>query len=1280
MDEEERVEYAFTGDVSSLRDATKQAISLLDKYESTVRNLASANNLEIGKTAFTGFQRTVNGVIKQVNALSNYLGKASAESQDAFTPDVSAATAAYQNISDVLQYLQSGSKIATDDIKLLTQVLQETRTSLDPIVGKAQALGATFASVAPMVEQSMSRVDSAVSVTKQHVSSDVTTLGQKWDNYVNRMSKSAEMSAQVFAKAGEFTGFITGVDNAVAKAVLMRSKIEDTITGMVTKIKSMASAFDPVTSKLTSYKAKATSALGLVRKALDSVSSAFRRTAQSTDSSENEANQSTAAHRKLAAAVQQLGSTVKIESSALKLEQKTLKSKNKELKDSSRNHSSLSLIVARLGQMFTSETSSARSFSSALSSTTGKANLLQKALSRLTLVQIGRWLAAAVKQNISYIENLNLFTVAMGDSVDMGMEFVETMSEIYGMDPSNLYRYAGYFYQLTDAIGMADEASSVLSLSLTKASNDIASLFNVDIETVVEDLASGMQGMSRSVRKYGMDIRITTLQQTALNYGITEQVENMSEANRMALRYLTMMEQVENATSQTVEEIDGSTTVIGDFARNIETPANQLRIFKEQITQLGRAIGNFLVPMLRTVLPVINGVVMALRTALTTIATLLGFTESLSSSLSSSTESVEDLGTAVGETADEISKILAPFDELNILSDESSETSGLSSSDVLDPALQEAIENMELSLDNVKMKANEIRDAILEFFGFETVEVFNIDTGEWETTVQWCAETFKTNLIDKFPQWSETITALFDNWSSIMSGLKSLWEALGTVVEKVFTKIGDFLENIGIDSVVADSISGLAGSLEGLASWIEENSDTLANLVLIVTGLVAAFKGFKIVSTLLGPVITFITTVGTAISGFGTVIAIIAGVIAAIALLYTNSESFATSFDNLLQTLWTGLQSMGESITSLFSTIWESLQRLWSEHVQPMLQQTADALAPVLDTISSLWENVSAIFTDVANMLNRVWTSTIEPILGALIDAIGGVMEVFQTLWETVIGPVLEYIGDGLQHLWTQYLSPIVEDIMEIVGGLIELILNLWNTVLQPLVNFIVNLFGPNITSIFQAIWDVVETAVAIISSAIGVLTGAFSGIIEFLNGVFTGDWKRALSGLANVFVSLGNGIIGVLESVCNFGISAINTFLRTIVNAVKSVVNSVGGLVEDIAEFLGYNIDMSVNWTAPQLSKVTIPRIPKVALADGGVVTRPTQALIGEGKYDEAVIPLGNSPQMKELVNQISEANGSRESSEQIPVQIFLDGDVFYEAMVSRSRAARLRNGVSPW
>ena len=129
-------------------------------------------------------------------------------------------------------------------------------------------------------------------------------------------------------------------------------------------------------------------------------------------------------------------------------------------------------------------------------------------------------LADSVKESISYVENLNLFTVAMEDSVEAGKEFVSTVQELYGMDPSSIMRYAGNFYQLSDAIDAPAAASERMSLGLTKAAIDVASLFNMPIETVMGNFSSGMQGMTRAVRKYGIDIRVATLRTAALEVGL----------------------------------------------------------------------------------------------------------------------------------------------------------------------------------------------------------------------------------------------------------------------------------------------------------------------------------------------------------------------------------------------------------------------------------------------------------------------------------------------------------------------------------------------------------------------------------------------------------------------------------------------------------------------------------------------------------------------------------------------------------------------------------------
>lgn len=917
------------------------------------------------------------------------------------------------------------------------------------------------------------------------------------------------------------------------------------------------------------------------------------------------------------------------------------------MKQTKKNFDSLKSSLQGLGTSFNNTSKQAKSLTSSMKNLSSIGSSVQKAFSAITGVALGNWFSDAVTQSIKFVENLNLFKVAMGDSVDQGMKFVDQMSEIYGMDPSNLYRYAGYFYQLTDAIGMTDDASSTLSLSLTKASNDIASLFNVPVEQVVNNLASGLQGMSRSVRKYGMDIRSVTLQQTALNYGITQQVETMSEADRQALRYLTMMEQVKNATSQVVDETVNAAGVMGDFARNIETPANQLRIFKEQVSQLGRAIGNFFIPILSRLLPILNGIIMAIRTVLTFLSALTGFSLNFGGASSGADKTAKAIGgigdaaSGASKAAKELRKTLAPFDEINLLQ-KPQETSGGGggggggvSSDILDPRLADAVSKMSLGLEDIQMKANKVRDALLEFFGFDYVEEFNPETGEFEKKLQWFSDRFEANLINKFPQWSNTITALFDNWSKIIDGFKNLFQSIGTVFDAVKQKVKDFIASLNLDERFANAIKNLADNLNGLAQWITDHSDQIANFILLIGGVVAAFKGFNLVKGYLTPIIATVTKIAPIVVKLTSFVAPILAIVTAVALLYQNSESFADAFRNLFGTIVDSFKPIADSVVTLVSRIWESMKQLWEEHLQPMIAGIGDAMAPILNTLSVLWETLSSLFQSIMEMLGTMWETVVAPILGALADAITGLMGIIKQLWEEVIGPVIENILESLPDLFDGTIKPVIEKVSQILGGLIELILALLTNVLMPIISWLIDVLGPTIRNVVNAVWNAVEP---IIISIMGIIDGvllALKGVIDFLVGVFTGDWQRAWLGIKEIFAGIWNAIVKVLEAVINTIIGAVNAAIGFLWGALQSFVNGILSVVNRVASVLGYSISLSWGSPPPAIGSVTIPT---VAMAAGGVVTGPTNAIIGEGRYDEAVIPLGNSPQMSELVNTIAD------------------------------------------
>ena len=353
--------------------------------------------------------------------------------------------------------------------------------------------------------------------------------------------------------------------------------------------------------------------------------------------------------------------------------------------------------------------------------------------------------------------------------------------------------------------------------------------------------------------------------------------------------------------------------------------------------------------------------------------------------------------------------------------------------------------------------------------------------------------------------------------------------------------------------------------------------------------------------------------------------------------LLTFSEEFRTSFVGLWDSIVQALTPIGESLGSLFGTIGTDMVNMWTTHIQPTIQHIGDALAPALDTLGSLWSNVSVIIADAFALIENFWSLVAKPVIEGALEIIQDLADIFKTLWENYIGPVLEYIGSGLEDLWVNTFSPVINRVIEILGKLWELIMALWNVVLAPLINWLIHTLGPSISNVFKDAWDIIKLTIENIMGIVDGLLQTLEGLIDFLVGVFTGDWERAWKGLVNIFVGIGNTLISIFETVVNAIISLINGLVSLIWNSIQAIINGILNAVNWIADLVGWDLDVKLNFSAPKIAPLSIPRIPQ--MATGGVVTSPTQLIAGEGKYSEAILPLDDSPQMQDLIDKIAEA-----------------------------------------
>jgi outer membrane lipoprotein SlyB len=459
------------------------------------------------------------------------------------------------------------------------------------------------------------------------------------------------------------------------------------------------------------------------------------------------------------------------------------------------------------------------------------------------------------QKSVSYVENINLLEVAyqnMNEEIEESSkrieDFVDKMAGVYGLDESDLSRKLGVFKQLANAMKLPTETAENLSELMVKMTNDIASLYNLDLNRASNALQSALAGQVRPIRTAtGADITEKTLQNTVDKLGLDRSISQLSYVEKRLIMVISLTEQLKKSQ--------------GDYGRTIESASNQLRIFKEQWERLSRAIGNTFYPILEKVLPYLNAILMVLTEIFNLIAGLLGFKMpdfdySGLSAMDDATLDLIDSMDEAGESADNLkSKMsgLRGFDKLNVITTPSSSGStsvgGISGG--IDPRIMDAFNSAfskyDDMLDKVKLKANDIKESIMKWLGF--VKKINPLTGDIEWSYQGLGKTIE-NIYNSFKKLSPLVKTVigYITAKTLISTLKSILKLIGSSgIYKFLTLLLSPLKKMIEYIKVYKSITGngLDGILGGIDSWkahatnAERFSTALKGMTVNAIGLVS---------------------------------------------------------------------------------------------------------------------------------------------------------------------------------------------------------------------------------------------------------------------------------------------------------------------------------------------------------------------------------------------------------------------------------------------------------
>ena len=751
-------------------------------------------------------------------------------------------------------------------------------------------------------------------------------------------------------------------------------------------------------------------------------------------------------------------------------------------------------------------------------------------LAAITMVarKIGQVVSASVSSINDYVENVNLFTVSMGEYADEAMEYAQRVSDSLGVDLSEFVRNQGIFMSMASGFGLASEQAYKMSRGLTELSYDLSSFFNISLDAVGDGafakVQSGIAGELEPLRRLGFALDEATLQQTAYDHGIRASVRTMNQAQKATLRYTTIVEQASKMG------------VIGDLSRTLITPANAIRILKQQTEQLSRAFGSLFIPILIKVIPYVQAFVKVLTQAVQKLAELWGFTMP-SIDYSGMSSGAADMAEGLDESAENAKKLknyMMGFDELNVIDTSSSEAAssgnGLSNDlgiDV-DSIWDESIfANLESQVDSLMPKM----ESLAKTLGIVALALGGLKVG---ADIISGLASLKTNLevlggadlLGKLGGFKTFLATLGGGSASV--GIFSLAAAVLAVasawyyVYKNFDQVKAVFKGF-FEQSIAPKIEEIKEAFNGL-------KDTLQPVVEKMKPVIDAVKSF-ITETLginsLGEVFEFI---GGII--FNVFASNVAGTFASLMSIISGAIQFATGFVQLVKgwvdfvvSLFTGdlkgaetaVGEIKEGIVKIFSGLWDA---------------TGGAILSFVEGVVSWFDNLYMEITGsetglVQKIIDGVvggFTSLKEKISTALENAWTAIKEKWAALktWFTQnVAPkfTLQYWLDKFADM-KKGVSETLDGVKKLITGSWTGIKEWWNTNVAP--KFTLEYWK----GVFSNIGEGLKEAV---SNAIGTAKQMFT---DFMSGLSFSGIGEKLSG------AVSNAVSGIGEFVGNISLS----------------------------------------------------------------------------------------------------------------------------------------------
>ena len=732
-------------------------------------------------------------------------------------------------------------------------------------------------------------------------------------------------------------------------------------------------------------------------------------------------------------------------------------------------------------------------------------------------------------------------TRTMADSSEAFLNWAKTSAIAYNMSRAEAIKYGAIYSNLISTFSNDSAVTAKYTIDLLKASAVVASSTGRTMEDVMERIRSGMLGNTEAIEDLGINVNIAMIESTEA-FKRFANGKSWNQLDFQLQQQIRLFAILEQSAKKYGTEVNKNT-------------ASSMQQFIAQLKNVQLSLGQAFLPIVNVVLPILTSFAAKLAQVAEVVAAfsqrIFGKPQEIqaqASAISNQASAVTSLGDSIedaGKQAKKASKQVASFDQVIMLSkpDADSEvgSSGVSSPSVDLSGLTGAIQEADKALPDLEGKLKSFTERAYQYLNSIGIDKSTID-----------------NIVGHSKSLGNSVLQVFRGIApKLKSTLKTALDSLGTIAVSSGNLVLGIGEGIvgGIDKYLLQNKGRLTATLSRM---LDDASVILSQGTQFFSGLAdSVTKFFKLETT------------KQAIADF-----------------------VAIATDLFLKPK--------ELLLAFIADVTTGINTIFQENKAKLDEYLGNASALLSDTLGVLKKMIQETFDTVLKAYDTYAKPAIDNIANGISLIVGKVLDAYNNH----IMPTFSRIVEKFSELYERAIKPFVDRLVEVVGKLIFLASEIWNRFIAPIIGWLVDKLAPVFSNIFETVYDVVATSFQLIMDVGQGLLRSLGGIIDFITGVFTGDWKKAWEGVKDIFGGIWDSLVGLVKFPLNLIIDAINAVIRGL--------NKIRIDVPDWVPVFGGD-----TWG------INIPQIPK--LAKGGLTVGATLAEIGEGRYQEAVLPLND-------------------------------------------------------